>query len=455
MLTALKQLPILDKVYVSLLLAIFTGIILHAPFSVWMETLFPSLDLLIKSWKEILMAIAGVLLIVILWRRKQWKLLHDPVVYLVAGYAALHVALLPVFWQGVDATLAGILIDLRYILFFALVYVAMRLYPQIRTLFIGSFIAGALLVAVFSLLQVFVLPKDFLSVIGYNRDTIVPYLTVDENPDYIRITSTFRGPNPLGAYAGIVLALAAAFWLRTSLKARKVYLQKKPLIITGIIVLGSAVALWASYSRSALVAAVVAVGLVVLLTVARTFPKWLWISGFVAVFALFGGIYAARDTSFVTNVILHENEETGGDVSSNDGHAESLAYGIDRMIHQPLGGGVGSTGSASLLGDAPLIIENQYLFIAHEVGWLGLLVFMALFVLILKRLWHRRQDWLALGVFAAGIGMAIIGVLLPVWADDTVSIIWWGLAAVALVGLERSKKTSRKSSKRTAIVKET
>lgn len=428
MLAAFIKLPFLDKLFISLLLVIFTGIIVHAPFSVAFGTLFPSFDLVIKSWKEILMGIAGMLAVVILWRRKQWTLLKDPLIIIVAGYAALHVALIPLFWQGVNATLAGILIDLRYILYFALVYLAVRMYPDIRKLFIGSFVAGALLVAVFSLLQVFVLPKDFLTVLGYGKDTIVPYLTVDENPDYIRITSTFRGPNPLGAYAGIVLAIAAAFWL----KGRGVVLRKKPLLLAALIVIGSAVALWASYSRSALVGAVVAVGLVVLLTVARKFPRWLWIAGFVAVFALFGGVYAARDTSFVSNVILHENEETGGDVSSNQGHAESLEHGIDRMVHQPLGGGVGSTGSASLMGDSMLIIENQYLFIAHEVGWLGLALFMALFIKIMKRLWDRRQDWLALGVLTSGVGTALIGVLLPVWVDDTVSIIWWGLAAVAI-----------------------
>jgi hypothetical protein len=53
-------------------------------------------------------------------------------------------------------------------------------------------------------------------------------------------------------------------------------------------------------------------------------------------------------------------------------------------------------------------------------------------MVILARLWGLRKDWLALGVFASGIGLAIVGIFLPVWTDDTVSIIWWGLAAIAL-----------------------
>ncbi|HRQ98131.1 MAG TPA: hypothetical protein PK265_02290, partial [Candidatus Saccharibacteria bacterium] len=80
----------------------------------------------------------------------------------------------------------------------------------------------------------------------------------------------------------------------------------------------------------------------------------------------------------------------------------------------------------------PLIIENQYLFIAHEVGWLGLILFVSIYVAVLMKLWDRRKNYLALGVFASGIGLALIGLLLPVWVDDTTAIIWWGLAAIAL-----------------------
>ena len=81
-----------------------------------------------------------------------------------------------------------------------------------------------------------------------------------------------------------------------------------------------------------------------------------------------------------------------------------------------------------------MVIENQYLFIAHEVGWLGLAFFMYIFITTLRRLWQRRDDWRAAAVFASGIGLAVIGLLLPVWVDDTVSIVWWGISAVILAG---------------------
>ena len=417
----------LDKLFVGLLLAVFGGIVLHAPLTVGLETLFPSFELLIKSWKEILLLLAALLMGVLLYQKKQWVVLKSPIIVLIAAYAALHLLLLPLSFQGSTSSIAGLLIDLRYVLFFVLVYVAVCLYPALRKPFMYTFFGGAFVVAAFALLQVFVLPVDSLKYIGYGNTTIVPYLTVDENPDYIRISSTLRGPNPLGAYAGIVLALLFAFWLKGS-KSK----VRRPLLPISVVVIGSFVALWASYSRSALVAAFAAIGVVMLATIGRKLPRRAWIAVIVVIMALGGGLVAARDSDFVSNVLLHENAATGSAVSSNDGHVDSLQDGVNRMIRQPLGGGIGSTGSASLYGQDPLIIENQYLFIAHEVGWIGVVLFLGIFVMILQQLWKRRADWLALGVFASGIGLALIGLLLPVWVDDTVAIIWWGLAALAV-----------------------
>lgn len=439
------RLDLLDKMFVGILLIIFGGIVLHAPLSVGLSTLFPAAELFIKSWKEILMLVAGLIMLAVLYRKKRWEIFKNPLVFLIAGYALLHLLLVPVFWQGSESTIAGLFIDLRYLLFFVLVYVAVVLYPQLRRTFIIAFFAGAFVVAAFALLQVFVLPADVLKYIGYNTSTIVPYLTVDENPDYIRINSTLRGPNPLGAYAVIVLAVLFAFWLR----ARQA-VPKGWKLVFSVIAAGSFIALWTSYSRSALIAAFAALGVIVLLTVGRQLSRKVWIGMFVVVFAVAGGLFAARDTDFVSNVILHENASTGAATSSNDGHVESLQDGLVRMARQPIGGGIGSTGSASLYSaQQPLIIENQFLFIAHEVGWLGLIAFLGILYLLFKGMWSARTDWVTLGVFASGIGLILIGLLLPVWVDDTVAIIWWGLAAVVLGGKEVYGRTLNKKAKRT------
>lgn len=419
---------VLEKAYVALLVIIFGGIVVHAPLTVWLGSIFPDYSLLIKSWKEILIIVAAVIALVILRRRKQFSIIRESLFIGIGIYLGTYVLSLLLFGGDASSVSAGLAIDLRYILYFALVLIAVRLYPLERSAFIGIGVIGALIVTVFSLLQVSVLPTDVLANIGYSKETIAPYLTVDQNADFVRINSTLRGPNPLGAYAVIVIAAIVAYMTRGRLNKSSSNRQ----IVAGVIAAGAVVMLWASYSRSAWIAAVIAV-LVVLATVyAKRLTRKVWIVGAAILVALVGVLIASQGNSFVSNVILHENIDGDSSLNSNEGHVSSLADGTRRLLLQPFGAGVGSTGSASLYGDSSLIIENQYLFIAHEVGWLGLAFFVLIFIGVLTRLWQRRSDWLALSVFASGVGLAVIGLFLPVWADDTVSIIWWGLAALMI-----------------------
>lgn len=427
----------LEKAYMVLLAVIFGGIVLHAPISVGLGVLFPDYDLLIKSWKEVLMLASVPLAIAIITRRNLWQeLWRDWIFRLIIAYVILHFLTMAVLYQGAAATAAGLAIDLRYILFFGLVYILVRTLPVYRRLLLKISLIGAVIVVGFATLQLF-LPPDILKHLGYSKETIVPYLTVDENPDYVRVNSTLRGPNPLGAYAAVVLTLLIAALVRKRLQ----FADKKIAIGIGLLTLCSLIALWVSYSRSALLAVVASVAVVLAMTIARRLSRKVWVITAAVTFAIIGGLIANQNSSFVSNVLLHENPNEGNSFNSNDGHLESLIHGTELLIAQPLGAGVGSTGSASLYTDTPRIIENQYLFVAHETGWLGLLVFVAIFIAVLLRLWRERHDWISLGVFASGIGLALIGALQPVWVDDTVSIIWWGLAGLAIAS---SKKEDRK-----------
>jgi hypothetical protein len=416
----------LERVYVFILLMIFGGIVLQGPISVGLGSLWPHYILIIKAWAEVGMVIASILLLVLLYKKGQLKLLKDPLMLLAIAYVLIHLILLAIFWQGKKASVSGLIIDLRYVVFFGLTYITIKLYPLYRSLFIKIGIAGALVMVIFSILQVTILPADILKYIGYNNSTIVPYLTVDQNHSYIRINSTLRGPNPVGAYTLIVLTLLIAALYR------KAVVPKKTRIVMAILAVGGVIALWASYSRSALLAAILS-ALIVVLTVSykRIAPR-IWVGALTAIIVVILAVFTIGGSTFVSNIFLHDNPNGGSATKSDQGHLSSLSDGAKLVIRQPLGAGVGSTGSASLYTKSPLVIENQYLFIAHEAGWIGLIAFMVLFVWILKKLWRRKKDWLAIGVFASGIGLALIGLLLPVWVDDTVSIVWWGLAGIAL-----------------------
>ena len=424
-----KRYSVLDVLFLGSLLLVFGGIVLHAPLSVGLSTIWPQYDLLIKSWKEILLGFAFLLCVVKLTTTKQWAIVWNRYLVTIMLFAALNVLLIPLFYAqtGAPATAAALLINLRFFLFFSLVYVAIRLYPRMVQPFAWVFVGGAAVVIGFALLQLTVLPADALKYIGYNESTIMPYLTVDQNPNYVRINSTLRGPNPLGLYAVIVLALVLTVWFRVRRPFR--VSEKVGLWLLGG---GSVIVLWASYSRSAVLAALIAIGCILFAVYGRRLTRVVWLSLAVLALVLGGSLYVFRDTQFVSQVVLHEDPLEGNNVNSNDGHASSLIHGVQRLVVQPLGGGVGSTGSASLLGDSPLIIENQYLFVAHENGWPGLALFLAITYFVLAETWRRRRSWLALGVFASGVGIAVAGLFLPVWTDDTVSIVWWGLAAIAV-----------------------
>ena len=87
--------------------------------------------------------------------------------------------------------------------------------------------------------------------------TIEPYQTVDSNSAYVRINSTLRGPNPLGAYASTVLTLIVAY---SALQWRRISHMRR--WVLGGMALLAALSVWQSYSRSALLAVAVGVGIV-------------------------------------------------------------------------------------------------------------------------------------------------------------------------------------------------
>ncbi len=409
----------------SVLLFIFVVIIFHAPLSVYLGQFFQ--PEIIKAWKEILLLAVTPLIMFLLWHAKLLqKLGRDLLFQLITIYAVLHLVTLFLIPTSSFQQLAGLSIDLRYLLFFVLVFSIIVLRPSLRKIFIKASTISGSISMLFAFLQATILPSDILKYLGYSKDTIAPYLTVDKNNDFIRINGTFRGPNPLGAYTVIYLSLISAFVI----KKQRSFLRYKWYI--SALALLAIIALWASYSRSALLALLISFGAVILVALSRKIKLRYVFSLAVISLVLIGSLFAMRDTTFVQNVVLHNNPDGGSAVDSNDGHAESLSSGLEGAVRQPFGAGIGSTGSASLRSSEPNIIENQYLFIAHETGWFGLILFIIIFEMILWRLYQNRRDWLSLGVFASGIGLAFIGILLPVWADDTVSLVWFGLAAVAL-----------------------
>lgn len=430
-----------EQLYAGILLVIMGLVVVHAPLSVALGTALPDYAQAIKGWKELLMVLASVLAVVLLVRGgRVQEFLRDKVVIVALGFVALHIASL-LYWPGWEQALAGLAIDLRYVVYFLLVYLLIRLAPEYRRKFLRVAAAGAAVVVGFACVQL-VLPADSLKYLGYSADTIAPYQMVDQNPDFVRSQSTLRGPNPFAAYMVIVLAAVVAYSIGGGRYRMAALLAAA--VSAGLLYLG--------YSRAALLGGVVAVGLLMAMKYrGRLTPKRLALAG--AGIAVLGVAFVAvLQTDFGSTVFLHTDPNEAGRINSDDKRIESLAAGAERALAQPFGVGIGSTGSASLHGGTPLIIENHYLFIAHEVGWLGLVLFGLLFYGVMVRLWRQRHDVWASAVFASGIGLALVGLFLPVWADDTVSIVWWGLAGILIAGGAQTygRQSTKQKTARTA-----
>lgn len=415
-------------------LVLILGLItLHTPVSMLVGMLVPSAAIIVKGWKEVVLIIAALCCVAAIVCDHAFlkKTMHDRLIWIAGAFVGLHLMLSAYHFHGWYTYFAGLANDLRYIVVLVVSLIIAQKVSWTRTRIVHVAAAGAILVGVFGLLQLTVLPHDILKYIGYDWQPgkVAPYLTVDSDTSFVRINSTLRGPNPLGFYAATILTVSSA-WL---IMRRKEGLDRKNIIV-GILAGLMAACLWFSYSRGALIAAIVGVVIVIVAAAWSRHKKViLSILGLTAL-ALVLLMTTLRHNEFVATVVFHDSPSHGAQATSNEGHISSLESGMASMLRQPLGAGIGSTGSASYYADntSTLYIENQYLFIAHEAGWAGLILFLALFGVLTYRLWVLRKDYLALAMFASGLGLAITSLVLPVWSDDTIAYIWWGLAGVAV-----------------------
>ena len=115
---------------------------------------------------------------------------------------------------------------------------------------------------------------------------------------------------------------------------------------------------------------------------------------------------------------------------SNDKHWEATAQGIQDVVRHPWGSGPGSAGPASFYNSAGTdLSENYYVQIAQEVGLIGLGLFIAINVLVVRSI-VRRSGILPAALVASFAGISLINLLLHGWADDPLSLTWWALAGL-------------------------
>lgn len=406
------------------------GVMITTPWygfwSTWLGTSIGPLWL----WKSLLdCVIAGLALLLLVWAmlrpRLALPLLRHPIALTMIGFATMSLVVTAVMHVPSQKLAAGLAFGLRYVLLFCIMFGTTRLlglstgwYRRVTRFALVT----TLFLVITGILQVTVLPADFLTRFGYGPSTIAPVSIIDQNTSARRAFATMRGPNDFGAVMIIPLALAC-----TALVTRR-----QRLVLAGL----SAVGIFISGSRSAMIGGVVVVAVAVGLHYGKRVLSSRRAVGVMAAVAIVVAVVLASAVTIpAVRLIVFHSSPTDSHLTegSTDKHWQQTALGLGRVVAAPLGCGLGCAGPASFYGPSARISENYYVQIAEETGVIGLVIWLAMVVIVMRAL-HRlcRYDDMARALFVAGLGIAVVGFWLHVWADITLSLVWWGLAGMVL-----------------------
>ena len=412
----------------GIIAAILILVPFHAFLTVWGASLVGHYTTL-RLWDEMLLVGLSAICIGWLFKDKDLRkqLFNGLIFRLMLAYVLLTIALGLIALSKHEVTMRAFLyalvVNLRFFLFFIAVGLAVQRSSWLTRNWPKLVFIPSLVVSVFAVLQFSVLPHNFLGHFGYNAQTIAPFETINHNAKYIRVESTLRGANPLGAYLVIILALIGTLML----SMKKIRYSIIPFVIAGL-------ALIFTFSRSAWIGAVIGLGLVVWLRLKTNRQRFIVGGASLALVAILGGVYfGLRHNTAIENAVFHTDAHSQISVSSNQAHATALSSGLRDVFHEPFGRGPGTAGPASEYntGHPSRIAENYFVQIAQEVGWAGLLLLLGIMATVSIELYRSQDLPLARGLLAALIGITFVNLLSHAWVDDSLAYLWWGLAGIA------------------------
>jgi hypothetical protein len=388
----------------------------HAFLSVWLGSLTHH-QAIIQSWKEVLLVVLGLATAaLVVSERERLQRLHQPWIYLAGGLLLLGLVVTAAARPSATTAIFGLKTDFEF-LAAAIIAVLVSTKPFLNTL-TKTILIGAGVVAGFDLLQIFVLPPDFLTAFGYGPATILPYQHIAEGTNFLRYPATLGGPNQLGTYLILPLCLTAAAFVR------------RPRLWPPVLFAACLVSLIWTFSRGAWIGAAAAV----LITVIAALPvKWRRagvITGAAAVVASLALLPLAIEKGGpLQYFILHSSAENHDQAHLSDSqHASSLQYGLTNLQTSPFGHGLGTAGPSTFHAGTVNIIENYYLQLGYEMGDLAVLLFLALLAAVIWGLSRAPRIPLAIPTAAAIVGISLVGLVLPAWVDSTTALIVWTCA---------------------------
>lgn len=390
-------------------------------------------------WKEVLLAAVLLLALVEIFRgdRKKAMKLDRYDLCIVVLAAALAVATV---LNGTDVGQA--FYGVRYDLVPLAAFVVLRRVPWSEAFLqkLPVVLGGAVLAAVLYALVTAVLPASFFTWLGYSdlHSLYVPGRPIAAfqqigGTDLRRLQGAMSGPNQFGIWLACLLPIVLALPNRK----RRVL---APLVLLAVLL---------SFSRAAWIATAVIVFI-------HFWPFVRTLHARTVAIACTGVLAIAFSAMFFfPSVILR--------IESSADHLRNPLEAVGIMVREPLGRGLGSAGPAhNRVADAcvfrgegedvswaaphqdlcvfvggeqvqpvgrtcacPLRPENWYLQLGVEGGWVAMFAFVALVILLIRRLWPTPP---AMGLLA----VAIAGLFLHAWEDAAVAYTTWILCAIVL-----------------------
>lgn len=393
-------------------------------------------------WKEVLLAIILLLALVEIVRGN-WKksLMLDRIDWSVVALAGA--LFFGSFFVGVP--LKQMVYGIRYDLVPLAAFILLRRvsWSEPFLMRLPLVLACSVVVAAAFALFTLFLPDSFFSLLGYSdlHSLYIPNRPIAAfqhigGTDLRRLQGPFSGPNQFGIWLAALLPIIAA--LRTKWRRLLAALVLLAIVLT--------------FSRAAWIAAAVIVVIV-------HWPQLKKLS-VTSITILCVGILtiAASLLWFFPSVIVR--------IESSVDHIENPMTAAWVMATAPFGWGLGSAGPANnRVADAcvlleegsdvswasvhpdlcvfvagrqvqpnesctcPFLTENWYLQIGVEGGWVAMIAFVALVVLVIRRLWPTPPAQALLAV-------AIAGLFLHAWEDAAVAYTTWILCAITLTFFE-------------------
>jgi len=396
----------------------------HAFLFTWFHSFFWQQDFVIfvQAWKEILLGILGILALFKLFLTLKFP--SSKSFWLGFSLILLAVVYL-VFDEGI---LLQRVLGLRNLTLFLGIFLAVKFFDfekeRVEKLKKIVLIASGLVV-LFALLQKFILPPDFLVSFGYSENVsswlpggnLPAYHLVEGKADLIRLQSTFAGPNQLAAFLIVILPFAISeLWRK--LKSASLAKKKVQAVWEVFLILGGVLTLIFTFSRSAWLGGICIFLVFAIYQWRKNLPKKIKQK------LLFGGVLGIIALALLTFFQPNFREIFLRDASTL-AHFERSREAFTLMLQNPLGVGLGETGGVSQRFENSLTPENSYLSFALELGWLGGILFLAFFVMLLFELRKSNSP-----LFFSLVGVLTIMFFLHPLEDAPTALILFLLAGL-------------------------